>query len=102
MSWNQNKKKEEQLSKKEKGNEVEDGSVSLSIEPNVIKLSEIPDTIKATISNNTNDTITTGLHYQIKNYQNSVWKEVSSKDMAFHNLGWRLKPTESEIFVKKL
>ena len=102
MSCNQDKKEEEQSSKKEKGNDVEDGLVSLSIEPNVIKLSEIPDTIKATISNITNDTITTGLHYHIENYQNSVWKEVSPKDMAFHDLGWRLKPTESEIFDKKL
>ena len=60
MSCNQDKKEEEQSSKKEKGNDVEDGLVSLSIEPNVIRLSEIPDAIKATVSNITNDTITTG------------------------------------------
>ncbi|HAE66446.1 MAG TPA: hypothetical protein DCG77_04370 [Sphingobacterium sp.] len=102
LSCNQNKKEEEQSSKKEKVNDVEDKSVSLSIEPNVFKLSEIPDTIKVTIINNTNDTITTGLHYQIENYEKNEWKDISPKGIAFNDLGWRLKPTDTESFEKKL
>lgn len=101
MSCNQTKKGEE-LIKKEQVNAVEDKSVSLFVDPNVFKHSEIPDVIKVTMTNNSNDTITTGLHYQIENYENNEWKEVSSKDMVFHDLGWRLKPTESENFEKEL
>ncbi|MBL3547385.1 immunoglobulin-like domain-containing protein [Chryseobacterium sp. KMC2] len=102
LSCNQNKKKEEQSTTKEQVNDVVDKTVSLSIEPKIFKLSEIPDILKVTISNNTNDTITTGVHYQIENYQNNVWKEVSPKDIVFEDLGWRLKPAESEDFDKKL
>ncbi|MCC2598517.1 immunoglobulin-like domain-containing protein [Sphingobacterium sp. FBM7-1] len=103
LSCNQPKKNnEEQSTTKEQVNDMVDKTVSLSIEPEIFKLSEIPDAIKVTITNNTNDTITTGVHYQIENYQNNVWKEVSPKDIVFEDLGWRLKPTNSEIFDKKL
>ncbi len=102
LSCNQTKKEEKQSATIEQINNIEDKSVSLSVVPNVFKLSEIPDTVTVTITNNTNDTITTGLHYQIENYENNEWKEVSPKDMVFHDLGWRLKPTESENFDKKL
>lgn len=79
-----------------------DKTVSLSVEPKVFKLSENPDTIIVKMTNNINDTTTTGVHYQIENYENNEWKEVSPKDMVFHDLGWRIKPTESENFDKKL
>lgn len=103
LSCNQPKKNnEEQSTTKEQVNDMVDKTVSLSIEPEIFNLSEIPDAIKVTITNNTNDTITTGVHYQIENYQNNVWKEVSPKDIVFEDLGWRLKPTNSEIFDKKL
>lgn len=102
VSCDQTKKEEEQSTKKEQVNGIAHESVLLSVEPRVFKLSEIPDTIIVKMTNNTNDTITTGVHYQIENYDNNEWKEVSPKDMVFHDLGWRLKPTESENFDKKL
>lgn len=102
FSCNQTKKKEEQTTKKELVNDIEDKSVSLSVDPKVFILSEIPDTIKVTITNNSNDTITTGLRYQIENYENYEWKEISPKDILFHDLGWQIKPSESENFDMKL
>lgn len=102
LSCNQTKKEEKQSASTEQINNIEDKSVSLSVVPNVFKLSEIPDTVTVTITNNTNDTITTGLHYQIENYENNEWKEVSPKDILFHDLGWTLKPTDTENFEKKL
>lgn len=102
LSCNQTKKEEKQSASTEQINNIEDKSVSLSAVPSVFKLSEIPDTIIVKMKNNTNDTISTGLHYQIENYENNEWKEVSPKDILFHDLGWRLKPTESENFEKKL
>lgn len=77
-------------------------SVSLSVEPNIFKLSELPEVLTVKLTNNSNDTITTGLHYQIENYENNEWKEILPKDIAFNDIGWRLKPTDSEIFEKKL
>lgn len=101
LSCTQTKQKE-QLTEKEQAIDVIDKSVSLSLESKVFKLSELPDTVMVTMTNNTNDTITTGLHYQIENYENNEWKEISPKDIVFHDLGWQLKPTDSEGFEKKL
>lgn len=98
----QTKAKEEPSAKNEQVNDIADKTVSLSVEPNVFKRSEIPDAVTVTMANNTNDTITTGLHYQIENYENNGWKEVSPKDIVFNDLGWRLKPADSENFEKKL
>ncbi|WP_400263268.1 immunoglobulin-like domain-containing protein [Sphingobacterium sp. SG20118] len=102
FSCNQTNKRERQTTKKEQVNDKEDKSISLSVDPKVFILSQIPDTIKVIITNNTNDTITTGLRYQIENYEDNEWKEISPKDILFHDLGWRLKPSESENFNMKL
>lgn len=100
---NQTKKEEKkQSATAEQAIDIEHKSVSLSIEPSIFELAEIPDTITVKMTNNSNDTISTGLHYQIENYENNEWKEVSPKDIVFQDLGWRLKPTESENFEKKL
>lgn len=77
-------------------------TVQLIAEPSTLKLSALPDSIKVIITNNTTDTITTGLHYFIEKLADSQWNEVSPKDIVFHDLGWRLKPNDSETFVKKL
>lgn len=98
----QTKAKEEQSTQSELVNDIVDKTVLLSIEPNVFKRSEIPDAVTVTMANNTNDTITTGLQYQIENYEKNEWKEVSPKDIVFHDLGWRLKPADRENFEKKL
>ncbi|RZJ91784.1 MAG: hypothetical protein EOO20_04105 [Chryseobacterium sp.] len=103
LSCNQTKKGVgEQSSNKEQVNDIKDKSVLLSLEPNLFKLSEIPDTVTLTITNNTSDTITTGLYYQIESFENNEWKEVSPKDMVFHDLGWKLKPSDTENFQMKL
>ncbi|WP_286778697.1 MULTISPECIES: immunoglobulin-like domain-containing protein [Sphingobacterium] len=102
LACNQTKREENRTVRKEQINVIEDKSVALSVEPDIFMLSDIPDTIMVKITNNTNDTISTGLHYRIECYENDKWKEVSPKDILFHDLGWRLKPTESENFEKKL
>ena len=66
FSCNQINKQEEQTTKMEQVNDKEDKSISLSVDPKVFILSQIPDTIKVIM---TNDTITTGLRYQIENYE---------------------------------
>lgn len=76
-------------------------TVSLSVEPNVFKLSELPETVEVTMTNNTNDTITTGLHYQIEHYKNNEWIEVSP-DQFFQDLGYRLTPSDFHTFDKRL
>jgi hypothetical protein len=103
LSCNQIKKDgEEQTIKNKQVNDVVDKSVSLSVEPVVLKLSELPDSVKTTITNNTDDTITTGLHYKIEIYEKNRWREISPKNIVFHDLGWSLRPTDSENFEKKL
>ncbi|MEQ7802049.1 immunoglobulin-like domain-containing protein [Pedobacter sp. ASV1-7] len=96
------KNSEEKSTENEQVNDIADKTVSLSVEPNVFKLSEIPDSVSITMTNNTNDTITTGLHYQIEQYQKNHWKEISPKDMLFQDLGWKLKPSGTENFKKNL
>lgn len=54
------------------------------------------------ITNNTNDTITTGLHFCIERFEADRWKVVSPKDIEFPDLGWRIVPDGSETFTKKL
>lgn len=103
LSCNQAKQKEEeQLTKNEQVNDVIGKSVSLSVKPNVFKLSELPDTVTVTITNNTTDTITTGLQYYIEKLENKEWKEISPKNMVFNDLGWQLRPNDTENFEKKL
>ncbi len=77
-------------------------TVKLSVQPETFKLSALPDSIMVIMTNNTADTITTGLHYHIEKLQADEWKEVSPKDIAFIDIGWRLKPYDTERFGKKL
>jgi len=77
-------------------------TVKLSAEPKTLKLSALPDSIKVIMTNNTADTITTGLHYYIEKREANQWQEISPKDIAFIDLGWQLRPTETKNFEKKL
>lgn len=95
---NKTEKSTELVETKEVLNEV----ISLSLMPNVFKLSQLPDMVEVKMTNNTNNTITTGLHYKIERNENNEWKEVSPKDMVFHDLGWRLTPGHTENFEKQL
>lgn len=80
---------------------INESNVSLSVERNVFKLPELPETVEVTITNNTKDTITTGLHYRIENYENNKWKEVSPEQF-FNDLGWSLKPSDRHAFDTNL
>jgi|SRR5690554_3292431 len=77
-------------------------TVILSIAPKVFKLSELPDTLYVTMTNNTSDTITTGLHYRIEAFINNEWKSVSPEDIAYQDIGFRLQPAEYRVFDKLL
>ncbi|MBV2227201.1 MAG: hypothetical protein KUL85_10115 [Sphingobacterium mizutaii] len=76
--------------------------VKLSSPPETLKASALPDSITVKITNNTNDTITTGLHYSIERFEADRWKDVSPKGIVIPDLGWRIVPNGSETFTKKL
>ena len=102
LSCNQtrNDKNEKSYENKHAKNVLND-TVALSAKPNVLKLSELPNLVEVTITNNTNDTITTGLHYRIEYYEKNEWNEVSPEQL-FHDLGWTLIPSGFHTFETKL
>lgn len=75
---------------------------NLSIEPDVFRISSLPDSITVKMFNNTNEIITVGLQYSIEVYEDHMWKEVSPKDMVFYDIGFDLKPSEFKYFKKSL
>jgi len=85
----------------EQAEKVLNKTVSLSVKPDNFKLFELPELVKVTMTNNTNDTITTGLYYRIEFYENNEWK-VISPEQFFEDLGWTLKPSDFHIFETKL
>ncbi len=102
QSCNQTKNnKTEKSNQNEQEEIVLNKMVLLSIKPNNFKLSELPELVKVTIANNTNDIITTGLYYRIEFYENDEWK-VISPEQFFEDLGWTLIPSDSHIFETKL
>ena len=74
--------------------------VSLSVQPNILKLSEFPNLVEVTMTNNTKDTITTGLYYRIEYYDKNQWNEVSP-EQVFEDLGWKIIPSGSHTFETK-
>lgn len=72
--------------------------VALAADPQKIEINAMPDSIQVAIFNNTNDTITTGLHYTIEKLEDSEWKEISPEGIPFHDLGWTLKPGDTQSF----
>ncbi len=87
---------------KQAENVLNDTAVSLSVEPNVFKLSKVPELVKVTMTNNTNDTIMTGLYYKIESYEKNEWKEVSPPERFFNDLGFRLIPSRFHTFEEGL
>lgn len=85
----------------QKGDSI-NGIVKLSLEPAEFKLFQLPDTIKVTMINHTKDTITTGEHYSIEKLGNNEWIGISAEDMAFHDIGYVLRPNDTKIFTKYL
>ncbi|MDR6300820.1 immunoglobulin-like domain-containing protein [Mesonia maritima] len=74
----------------------------LSLVSAELKLSEIPNIINVTMTNNTNDTITTGEHFRIEKFENNEWIDFTPKDVAFNDIGYELKPYGEKTFNKNL
>ena len=105
LSCNQTKSNNETTRPNDNSVQVADTiskTVKLSAQPEILKLSALPDSITVLMTNNITDTITTGLHYSIEIQEANEWKEISPKDIVFNDLGWRLKPNDTESFAKKL
>lgn len=93
FSCNQTKKNNE-----EKPDDGKSGTITLSVKPRELILSGLPDMLKVTMTNNTGDTISTGLHYQIEKLESGRWENVFPKDMTFPDIGFKLKPNGSKTF----
>lgn len=76
-------------------------TVTLSAEPNEIKLSALPDTLKVIMVNHTQDTVTTGLHYHIEYYEDNKWTKISP-DQFFNDIGFLLTEGDYKTFDIKL
>lgn len=76
-------------------------TVSLKCEPDAFHLSSLPDTLRIVMINNTNDTITTGMHFEIEHLENKRWVKVSP-DQAFQDIGFAIYPNESKSFTTSL
>lgn len=73
--------------------------VILTAQPDTLELSSLPDTLNIVMTNYTTDTVTTGLHYCLEFYEKDLWMEVSPKEMVFNDIGFRLVPGGSQVFV---
>lgn len=76
-------------------------SLYITVEPNLFKLSLIPDTVKVEMKNNTKDTITTGEYYRIEHFEGDQWFEVSP-EQTFVDIGFSLHEGDSKFFEVKL
>ena len=76
--------------------------VQLTVDPKVFQHAAIPDVLSVHMLNNSSDTIITGLHYQIEYFENQQWKDILPKNLLFNDLGWELKPQQSQNFEKEL
>lgn len=79
-----------------------DHTVKLSLESAALRLSELPEAIKVTLTNNTTDTIIIGEHFRIEKFEANKWLDFSPKDIVFHDIGFDLKPNCTKTFNKKL
>lgn len=103
FSCNQmNTDKTENPTGKEQKSDTTNRTVKLSLEFTDLKSSELLDVIKVTMTNHTNDTITTGEHFRIENFEQNEWVDFTPKDIAFHDIGYILKPDSQKVFSKRL
>lgn len=75
--------------------------VSLLVTPNVLDLSELPETVEVTMINNTQETVSAGLHYWIEHYENSKWVRVSP-EQVFEDIGYNFSPSVFYTYEKNL
>lgn len=83
------------------GTPIQEETVSLSVNPNVVNLSELPETVEVTMTNNMQKTISAGLHYWIERYENNEWIKVSP-EQAFEDIGYNFSPSVFYTYEKSL
>ena len=83
------------------GTPIQEDAVTLSVKPNLVKLSELPETVEVTMTNNTQETISAGLHYWIERYENKEWINVSP-EQAFEDIGYNFSPSVFYTYEKSL
>ncbi|HLS94970.1 MAG TPA: immunoglobulin-like domain-containing protein [Sphingobacterium sp.] len=74
--------------------------VTFSVQPDVFKRSTLPDSVQVKISNNTTDTLITGVSYHIEMLENGKWTVVSPDDMVFISIGVLIPPSSDQFFTK--
>ena len=101
LSCNQNKTHQSEnttnILSEQKSNTNEQ-TVKLSLLTEELKLSEFPNAIKVTMTNNTNDVIVTGEHFRIEKFKNNEWIDFTPKDAIFNDIGYELKPYSTKTF----
>ncbi|MBD1420200.1 immunoglobulin-like domain-containing protein [Sphingobacterium chuzhouense] len=80
---------------------IQEETVTLSVKPNVFDLSQLPETVEVTMTNNTRETILAGLHYWIERYENNEWVKVSP-DQVFEDVGYNFSPSVFYTYEKNL
>lgn len=83
------------------GSQTTNEPISLSVKPNILKLSELPETVEVTMTNNTQETISAGLHYWIEHYEINEWKKVSP-EQTFDDIGYNFSPSVFYTYEKNL
>lgn len=53
------------------------------------------------MTNHTNDTITTGDYFRIEKRENNEWIEFTPKNIAFHDIGYDLRPNNTKTFKEE-
>lgn len=67
----------------------------------VLQATSIPDTLSVQMSNNTKDTINTGMYYDIEQLHDKTWMTVLP-EQNFQDIGFRVLPSDSKRFGVKL
>ncbi len=85
---------------------IQEETVTLLVKPNVFNLSELPETVEVTMTNNTQETILAGLHYWIERYENDRWIKVSPAQ-AFEDINYNFSPSvfytyEKDLFTEEI
>lgn len=80
---------------------IQEGTVSLSVKPNVLDVFALPETLEVTMINNTQQTISAGLQYWIEHYEKSKWVRVSPEQF-FEDIGYNFSPSVFYTYEKNL
>lgn len=83
------------------GTALEEDSVTLSVTPDVFNLTEIPETVDVTMTNNTQDTLSAGLYYWIEKFENDEWKKISPEQSS-EEATYKFSPSVFYTYEKSL